>query len=330
LIDRLIAKRHGATLLPKQLHNHIHNSMTSARRFVLTENAAIRSAQVMRTLPDLMVEASRFARAPFDLTWIEFPFRAFYQELTQTSPDLDCDATVGYFIDHGRVYCASSTQDATARPLFMPIVYGLNEEWPIDEQLDFCSRMKVSRLGCDQFMWGSTYNFLNEDQRRQMRAQHSMHLLADRRFDHNGLTDMMNSAVGDLRTIVGLLLLLNRPSLTTYRDAPASRGYFNKKFRGYLSHTTVDIPLDPVPQLRLVGTPADDASPRRRHEVRGHWCHDAQARRRTCVHQWEAEDEDHFTCSVCLGKRWWRRDCVRGHSGLGFVQKDYAVTTHAD
>ena len=85
--------------------------------------------------------------------------------------------------------------------------------------------------------------------------------------------------MGELRTIIALLLLLNRPSLTHYvaRSEP-TRGWIGNKVRPYMAHTVVTIPLDPIPALRQVGTDNDDPNLRRRHRVRGHFVHDRNTR----------------------------------------------------
>lgn len=38
---------------------------------------------------------------------------------------------------------------------------------------------------------------------------------------------------------------------------------------------------------------------------------------------------DHWTCRACAGKRWWRAHHERGNAALGYVTRDYRVTTEA-
>ena len=158
----------------------------------------------------------------------------------------------------------------------------------------------------------------------------------------------VRGAIGDLRTIMAILLMLNRPSLTRYDQSLGHvRGFIGNKLRPYMAHTTVKISLDPVPLLRLVGTPQDDGTPKRRYEVRGHYCHDQTARDYMriagCIHDWHPthkdwtpwpaahlDEADNWVCAVCEGKRWWRKEHTRGDSLVGYVEHDaYEVSNSA-
>ena len=138
-----------------------------------------------------------------------------------------------------------------------------------------------------------------------------------------------------LRNIVAVLLLLNRPSVVTFGEtAPRRRGLLKGREAVYMEHTTVSIDVDPAPVLRRLGTPAEAATPKRRHEVRRTWCHDAPYRagtERGCVHAW-APHPDHdaaagtnWLCGGCGGHRWQREAHMRGDATRGFVAKDYVV-----
>jgi len=107
----------------------------------------------------------------------------------------------------------------------------------------------------------------------------------------------------------------------------------------------VTIDIDAVPTMRLIGTPAGDAVPRRRHEVRGHYCHNAEAhdyaRIAGCQHEWLAadafweplrgtriSDANHWVCDACGGHRWWQRTHKRGDESRGTVMHGgYNVTS---
>ena len=74
-----------------------------AQEFVLDEDAATRVAEVVRDIPELLLREADFARAPFPLTWIEFPHWRFYEALHGvTVDDPGADQTVGYLIDGGK------------------------------------------------------------------------------------------------------------------------------------------------------------------------------------------------------------------------------------
>jgi hypothetical protein len=153
----------------------------------------------------------------------------------------------------------------------------------------------------------------------------------------------MLGSVGELRNIVAILLMLNRPSITRYANAPAARGWIKRKPAPFMAHTSVTIDIDARPTMRLLGTPAGDGVPRRRHEVRGHYCHDHEAhdyrRIAGCQHDWQETDAEwtpadlkpgeaeHWVCRQCSGKRWWRIEHERGRLDQGIVNRaGYHVT----
>ena len=209
----------------------------------------------------------------------------------------------------------------------------------------------TSRAQFDSYFWGTTTLDIDDASLRSLRAHHRLDLLPidkNRFIVPKRLTDLLYGGAGELRNIIAMLLMLNRPTITQYRNTtPASRGWLKGKIIPYFSHTTVTISLDAVATLRLIGTPAGEAVPRRAHEVRGHFCHDEVARNflriAGCLHEWQRCHDDwtpwpdgphdpiplrlnHWACKTCAGKRWWRPKHMRGDATRGFVVKDYAVT----
>ena len=138
---------------------------------------------------------------------------------------------------------------------------------------------------------------------------------------------LIDGSAGDLRNIVTILLLMNQPSVISYvQEVGFGKGFSKGKLRNYVSHNVVTINVDPKPiiQRLSIGT----GSPHRHHLVRGHFCQNADARngsRRGCEHQWEQDDDKHWHCVTCEGKRWWRKDHSRGDSFIGVVDKQYAI-----
>jgi hypothetical protein len=200
-------------------------------------------------------------------------------------------------------------------------------------------------------MWGSSaQKFLDAGEVRLLRVLRDSNMaewLGDENMLRRSRTvqDFLKGAQGDMRTIIAFLLMLNRPSIVQYRKTlPNWRGFIGNKVRPFMSHTTVNVSLDAVATLRLIGTPSGDAVARRRHEVRGHFCHDKTARDfmriAGCIHDWHAAHEDwtpwpdapiegrrHWICGVCEGKRWRRDAHERGTAEVGFVAHDgYEVT----
>lgn len=346
----------------------VKRGVRNARRFVFDEDAAERIAEIVIKVPDLLVREHQFARAPFELTWVELPAWRYWMVLRASSQKgaLDkwsnaidtADHSVGYLIDHGRVnvVVAGTVAEPGGSCVLAPLQYRLGTEWPLQDQLDFCESVGgLSRLDLDAAMWGSTWDGLDWDARKALRANNVMEWVPTNPASKmrperlmKARSDMLRGSVGDLRTIIAILLVMNRPSLTRYvEDVPHHRGFIRGKLRPFMSHTTVQIALDPIPVLRLIGTPAGEAIERRRHEVRGTYCHDKVSRdyRRIagCVHEYQATNKDwtpwtredeategqpfHWVCASCGGKRWWRKDHSRGDVGIGFVVHDaYQVT----
>jgi hypothetical protein len=368
LADRFVARRwpaHERILLPRAVEQ-IQRGVRNARKFVLDEEAARRVAKVVAEIPDLLVREHQFARAPFDLTWIEWPSYYYWMEMRDRFPELHAqgdgfgetstaDYMTGYLFDQGRINAIAGgiMSDKNVAPELTPMQYRLHTEWPVEEQLEFGRRIGASRLGIDKFLWGSTYEQLGEDERRLLRTYNTAEFVpfnpAHPGFAlpnaDNGLVEPARGCVGELRTVIALLLILNRPSLAVYRTTlPNHRGWHKGKTIPFMSHTVVNVSLDAVPMLRLIGTPAGESVARRRHEVRGHYCHDKTARDYMriagCIHEWQGCDEEwtpwadapmrdvnHWLCKSCGGKRWWRADHERGTAEVGFVAHDgYDVT----
>jgi hypothetical protein len=360
LADRFMAlppARLGKLYHPAVL-DQLRRGIRNAEKFAFDEAAARTLAHVVMEVPELLVREHRFAVAPFPLTWIEFPGFIFWDTLRAANParyasqgamgdPATADLALGFLIDHDRV---NLVVEGPRQELAIHLLqYRLRSEWPLGEQLELARLLGCSRLGLDQLFWGSTWDQIDPDSQRLLRGctvcepiplrPGSERMLRDGAFRH-----IARGAAGELRTLVALLLMLNRPSMTRYSaHLPNSRGFIRARSGVFMRHRTVAIDLDPVPRLRLVGTPGDDPDLRARHRVRGHYCHDKAARdyRRIagCVHAWQETHADwslwadapvgaaeHWLCESCGGKRWWREDHMRGSAALGFVDHDYAVT----
>jgi hypothetical protein len=350
LADRLLANNNSLTVHPNTFRQ-IRDKMRNAHRFVLDKPGSIRYGEVIRDIPELILREQMFARAPYDVTWIEFQFREFWETVNGRSADLTSDRELGFLIDHDTAYIISEHAQ------MMPFAYDLHQPWePGAEQrfVDLAGTAARTSFGqgngLDQFFWGSIYDKLASDERQTLRAHHSVRALPlhDKLKWHQRkvITHLVGESYADLRNIIGLLLLLNRPSVTSYiRDVPRARGFIKGKMLPYMAHTVVTIHVDPTPILRLIGTTADAAVEKRHHEVRGTWCHDETYRKgvaQGCVHDWiphpnHAEGKVHVTpegiverdnwlCQLCHGHRWHRDQHSRGNSLVGVVGKNYNVT----
>lgn len=355
--DKLITMRdrsHLRSYEPKAL-DQLQRSARQARKFVFDADAIKRVADVIRAVPELLVREQEFARPPFDLTWIEYPANVMYAELNQHVPEhlrgfggsATADKDLGLLFDHGRVNVfVSGTVDRPDDPIYLsPIQYRLNTEWPFEDQLEFCRRASVSRIGIDQFLWGSTYMALDVESQRSLRDLHAIEYVPMRQnaVGDGSMHGLVNGSIGDFRTIIALLLMLNRPSICRYvRDLPNSRGWLRNRVIPYMAHTHVTIDLDAVPSMRKMSDRTSGIE-LRCHEVRAHYCHDKTARDMMriagCIHEFRAADAEwkvrgvapgeaqRWVCGSCGGKRWQRREHQRGNAALGYVKHEsYDVT----
>jgi len=197
------------------------------------------------------------------------------------------------------------------------------------------------------FLWGSSWHDIKADDRSLLRDTTSVDclpLVAGARYDR--LPNIIANCVGEYRTLIGFLLMLNRPKVTEFVFQPRGHGWIGNRNRPLFAHRTVHVPLDATQTINLEPIEADITLRRRRHRVEGHFCHDRTAhnamREHGCIHAWIPADEDwtpyaepyppvdernHWLCQACGGKRWFKRQHERGDASLGYVlHRQYAVT----
>lgn len=319
----------------------VRRGLQRSRHYILDDAGVRRYAETLRDLPDLIVQQHDFARPPYDVCWVEFSYRVFFETLTGTPAHQEADERVGYLFDHDRVSIVAGGGFLPEGDLvaLMPIAYYLHDPWRPGELQDFCDRARTSLADVDSFLWGTTVLALEEDDRPLLRHRNRWKLHSTSKLDETTIFRMLHGASsGDLRNIVALMLLLNRPSLTRQVAVVDRRKlFFRGRQRPLLPHHVVTIDIDPTPTLMLIGTEKGDGVPRRQHEVRGHYCHDRTSRAAElsgCVHRWIDDaayaDDSHWTCEVCLGRRWRRRSHWRGDAQSGVVEKTYRVTASSE
>lgn len=329
----LVVQERLARMVGRDVAAQLIAKIKQAHRFSFDDNAVRRIAEVCRDVPELLIEHQQFARAPYDMLWFELTEQPFWQIMHPDLPydDHKGDHRVGFLVDHGTVYSfASDHQEPKATAALFPVRYHLHQPFELDDQIAFCRTFRTSRMLLDSFLWGSPVDRLSEHHKRALRAAHSCDLIPSttpalmKRLPELG-HKVLAGANGDLRNVIATLLILNRPSLITYiKDVSSHRS---------LHHRIVTIDLDLRPIIREVGQAVDPREVRR-HEVRGHYCHNQATRdgaRRGCLHEWRADpaypadDVDHWWCQRCTGKRWWRHHHTRGSAEIGFVTHDYQV-----
>lgn len=337
------------SIVHKSVVQRIQSRLQMAKRFRLDHAGTLRYADVIKRIPDLIARNQSFARAPYDIMWVEFQFEAFYKHINADWSKWDDrgDRTMGFLIDHDRAYLMTcGAYDKTVA--ICPFSYELHS--PSDSQTPYVEWQAAEVPGSyklansmDIFFWGHAFDHLSDEDRAALRNHHHMRPLPLITGDEKKVADiygrLLSECVGDLRNIVTLLLLLNRPSLTSFKqDFARKQGFIRGKLRQFLSHSTVTIDLDPIPTLCLLGTKDGDGVSKRRHEVRGHWCHNQEAHDYAqiagCIHEWrrdfsyiddDPDRPDHWLCASCGGKRWWRHEHYRGTAELGFNEKEYLV-----
>ena len=370
LADRFVAKRYAVRdrYIHRDVLDHLQSRTRAAHKFVLDDNATTRIGNVIRDIPDLLIREFDFARAPFDLTWVEFKHPVFWRACgnpLDAEDHEDGDLDVGYLIDGNMISIV--TGGTVGKPLagaFPSIInFRLNTAWDDEQRREYLGSTHVGEvlngggdLGLDRFLWGSTLKHMDQATRDRLRERNMISvykppqgLWSDQESFTELLEQTIRGSVGELRNIVGILLMLNRPTITRYSNVQPGKGFSKGKLIPYMAHTTVTIDLDAVPTMSLLGTPEGEGVPRRRHEVRGHYCQNREARDYTriagCIHDWLTCHDDwelwpdaphglpgepgvprNWVCATCGGKRWWKHEHERGDASLGYVTHSYQVT----
>lgn len=368
LADRFSAMRYGRRqeYVHRDVFELLQGSVREAHKFVLDDNAATRIGHVVRDIPDLIIREHDFARAPFDLTWIEYPASVFWRACGNPIEyqDDDADHTVGYLIDGNAisVVTGGTIGSPLAGPVLSILRYAMNTEWSEHEKIEYHDTIAEvvnsgRDVGLDRFYWGNTLSHIDEATRNRLRTRNRISVWQPGRTghwaDHENFMELVKrsiqGSVGELRNVIAIMLMLNRPSISRYTNAPPGKGFSKGKLINYMAHTKVTIDLDAVPTMRLLGTPEGEGVPRRRHEVRGHYCQNREARDYLriagCIHSWRPCHHDwepwlnppvgtpgmpgvprNWQCETCGGKRWWKNEHERGDAGVGYTTHDYEVT----
>jgi hypothetical protein len=143
-----------------------------------------------------------------------------------------------------------------------------------------------------------------------------------------GLTQ---GSCGELRNILAMLIFINRTSkLRVEYEEPTIQRMWKTRPIPLLKHRVITLRVNPLPKLLKIAGDRASGMKKRRHDVRGHWCHNRIARTgmhaETGTHDWQESREDHlqFRCE-CGGVRWWKKPHVRGSADKGVVTAQYQV-----
>ncbi len=327
--------------------------LRSAQRFVLTEEAAIKVAKAIHDYPEMLVDHGVFARTPFDTCWIEFPSHQFHEMIVPGSSSPDSDTRVGYLFHNESVYVAAENADGAQEASWMPLVYHMHKPLSLEQEQALANRLNITRMQLDNFYWGGTMSQnLSRDYLRALRAQHGVSIRVNELYE--GLftgQDWLKTCAGEMRNIIGLLLMMNQPNILRMDSVKARRRPMSSKGPlALMSHSIITINLDGRSKpSRILRKPEGTHASPRWHNVIDHWCNDKVSRTtgysiddpRTYTehallghaHEWEqAEDGSlRFTCKLCGGRRWRRKYKEgRGDKSRGMVSQDRIIKTDAN
>jgi hypothetical protein len=153
----------------------------------------------------------------------------------------------------------------------------------------------------------------------------------------NALANDIMETAGDLRFVLGVLTLLNSKAETVVRWSPGTAGggagAAPRLGRRYLDHRKVTLIVPREQAVQQLGHAIGyDFGRRRRHPVRGTWCHartGEKAGNPNCTHEYDTSDPLRQNCAHCGAARWWRPAHERGDATIGFVTHDYEMRAGA-
>ena len=111
----------------------LQDKVRRAEKIIFGEDASERLGEVLRDIPDLIVEQLQFARPPYDLCWVEFNSNTAWEVLESRQSDhsdMTRDHLVGALIDHNRVQPVSVGYNGQIG--VFPFIYHLNTEYRVD------------------------------------------------------------------------------------------------------------------------------------------------------------------------------------------------------
>jgi hypothetical protein len=318
-------------------------AMREARHFVFTEQAVTHMGNLIMSEPDHLIDAWPHVRPPFDVMWIEHPVPPLMRAFGVKIDHKGGDENVGYLIDHGAVYSFSYSGKIDPEGTLMPHRYLLNKPWAsVDALKDFAKKININDQILPFLFYGQAATRVSERARDMDDASlmglfyHSIEMcMSPVLARNNAMTKyygIMGTCAGDLRNVLTMLYLINRPGVATYAPATERRRTFaGGKIRTLPSYQPIDIRLDPRVAIRAEreaqrearASHPDRAAPAA-HDVRGHWRRNRSGQAacpvRATGHAWlpeagapraDGNPPPHELCS-CGARRWWVASHRRG------------------
>lgn len=313
---------------PEKTFRHVADLLLKAKRFVLDDDASRFVGEMERASPAAICYGQEFAIQPFDLMYVELNAREMFQAVTASMGDWDADERLGFLYDHGTVYTIVDSRHDPL-PTMHPVIYRLHKPMSIAAEQELCNLCRIDRMQLDAYLWGSLFEGIDDDEKRLFRANHTAKIIVKDEIHETLLPrvaeGLLRSSSGDLRNMVALLMFLNRTSgVQVKRMVPAQPAIIRRKPSSMVAHEVISLNLRPTPKHYEAWTAG--GAWRRRHDVRGHFCHDDRARNSWCpTHDWSEYEPHRWRCMKCAGKRWWRREHKRGHEDKGITKTTYEV-----
>lgn len=366
LIDRIVNGDTRAIdptgILSKRLALRLRDKMLEAKRFVFDNEASEFVAEVVKDMPEVVVEAEQFAIPPFPLTYIEFPHPPYYKKLMGIDPDDKADHRIGALFDGINVYVFS--QDRTGEVSIQPIKYTLNvhsdSKFPFHFAKAIRSNAKMFKeehlrkmkeatgeevdeklmdeVVIEYVFWGLGFVTLRQRDKDDLLPEllkHGIGYVTGDRWENipDSVKEWLGKEgfgyiAGDLKMLLAFLLVLNRTSdsQTVITEGPV-RTMMRAKPSTLVSHSRVTFHLNPIPTIRRLVSGGIGTSWRREHDVRGHFCLSERARASGCTHEWveTGKRDRQWRCMRCSGLKWWRDSHRRGHVEKGVKTTEYRV-----
>jgi hypothetical protein len=318
--------------------------LMQAHRFVLDGHASLFFGNVVHQYAREVLRQHEFARAPFDVTWIEFDCRAYNSVVPTGSMSVPEDETAGFLYDHGTVWCASSTRGPGAA-MFMPYRVQLHRPSSVDEELRNCEIFRVDRVQYRMGLFGDIGGLTGQEIKQDFWMSpeistivqaHTFEVMPDfvQMLDDKGVEisarrSILYSCAGVLKQVLILLLILTRANKHVYfteTEAQPRRIWMRNRQVPLVSYNHVTMHLHQEDALRRIHE-HHTGQRHKWHEVKGHWC-ESRKKGRGCAHEWAMVDKNHAFCSKgCGAKKWWRElPNGRGDIALGTVSKTWEVT----
>lgn len=340
LIDEVLNNKHkDMPKADKKKMEVVQARLRGAKVFKFDEDAAVYAAQMMRDYPEAIAHDIEYAIPPFKQMYIEFPFQGFYNTLTPLEmrgrlPVEDQDVDVGYFYDGPNVYVMSRTAGTgNMRGMLLPLRFKMNQPFTFDQEQRLAKALDGSRLEIDAFFWGTCYGKLIERNdfasMKALRNYHSCDIWYGEETilkSDEMMAYLLHTNAGDMRSIVGFLLFLNRTrDVQIVDEIPPAPGFVRAKPSTLVRHNLIHIKLDPGPMLQRVFKGRATGGWRREHDVRGHFCHDRVWHNTKHDHDAREVHVQYWKCVKCGGVKWWRKEHHRGRKDLGQVRTVYEV-----